>query len=93
MYGPYLTIAEIKAQYPNQWVLIGNPKLTKYHDVLGGVVIFCCANREEFHKRFRAWPDDPTIQHTASYFTGNPGRRFGDVIPDSEVSESEAPPR
>ena len=23
-----LTIAEIKAQYPDQWVLVGNPELT-----------------------------------------------------------------
>ena len=32
-----LTIAEIKAQYPDQWVLVGNPELTD-PSILGSIV-------------------------------------------------------
>ena len=36
----YLTMTEIEAKYPNEWVLINNPKTTKYQQVLGGYVIY-----------------------------------------------------
>ena len=36
----YMTMAEIEATYPNEWVLINNPKTTKYQVVLGGYVIY-----------------------------------------------------
>lgn len=39
MAGEYLTMAEIEARYPNEWVLIDRPKTTKYQQVLGGYVI------------------------------------------------------
>lgn len=32
-----LTIAEIKARYPNQWVLVGNPELTD-PSILGSII-------------------------------------------------------
>ncbi|MEY4937244.1 MAG: hypothetical protein RIS64_3603 [Bacteroidota bacterium] len=32
-----LTIAQIREKFPNQWVLIGNPELTKM-DTLGSIV-------------------------------------------------------
>lgn len=32
-----LTVAEIKAQYPDQWVLVGNPELTA-PNILGSIV-------------------------------------------------------
>jgi hypothetical protein len=32
-----LTIAEIKAKYPNQWVLVGNPELTD-PSILGSII-------------------------------------------------------
>jgi hypothetical protein len=40
MAEPYLTMAEIEAKYPNEWVLIDNPNTTKYQQVLGGHVIY-----------------------------------------------------
>jgi hypothetical protein len=40
MNDPYLTMAEIEAKYPNQWVLINKPKATKSQEVLGGYVIY-----------------------------------------------------
>ena len=35
----YQTMAEIEKLYPNEWVLIDDPKATKYHVVLGGFVV------------------------------------------------------
>jgi hypothetical protein len=40
MNEPYLTMAEIEAKYPNEWVLINKPKATKHQEVLGGYVIY-----------------------------------------------------
>jgi hypothetical protein len=37
MPAPVLTIAEIKIQYPDQWVLVGNPQLT-HPSILGSIV-------------------------------------------------------
>ncbi len=41
-----LTIAEIKAQYPDQWVLVGNPQMredalgTIIKKIMSGIVLF-----------------------------------------------------
>ena len=35
----YQTMAEIEKLYPNEWVLIDDPKTTKYQVVLGGYVV------------------------------------------------------
>ena len=40
MTEPYMKMAEIETKYPNQWVLINQPKTTKYQQVLGGHVIY-----------------------------------------------------
>jgi hypothetical protein len=55
MNEPYLTMAEIEAKYPNEWVLISNPKLTRYQEVLGGQVVLHCADRAEFLRRVGEW--------------------------------------
>jgi hypothetical protein len=65
----YLTMAEIEAKYPNEWVLLANPKVTKYQEVLGGVVILHAPDREEFYRLMEAW-DDPEVVHLASRYTG-----------------------
>ncbi|MDB5312779.1 MAG: hypothetical protein JWO38_6981 [Gemmataceae bacterium] len=36
----YLTMAEIEARYPNEWVLIDRPRKTRYEEVLGGYVVY-----------------------------------------------------
>jgi len=38
MYGPYMTIAEITAKYPDEWVFLANPT-TSRQGVTGGYVI------------------------------------------------------
>lgn len=70
MYGPYLTIAEVKAKYPNALVLLANPT-TSRQGVTGGHVIFHAADREEFNRLFDAW-DDPKVKHLATWYTGEP---------------------
>jgi hypothetical protein len=42
----YLTFDEIKQRYPNEWVLLGNPKSNDV-DVLGGIVLFHSTNKKE----------------------------------------------
>ena len=41
-----LTIAEIKVQYPDQWVLLGNP-LIKSTKVLTGIVLYHSKDKKE----------------------------------------------
>lgn len=48
------TIEEIKAEYPNQWVLVGNPELsnpelldTMLHQLVRGVVLLASKDRRE----------------------------------------------
>ena len=41
-----LTIAEIKATYPDEWVLVGNPTIERAK-VLGGVVLFHSKDKRE----------------------------------------------
>jgi hypothetical protein len=69
MYGPYLTIAEINAKYPNEWVFLANPTATRYHEVTGGYVILHAADRAEYLRLVGEW-DDPQIKHLASHYTG-----------------------
>ncbi|MCC7224908.1 MAG: hypothetical protein IT273_14370 [Chitinophagales bacterium] len=41
-----LTIEEIKAQYPDQWVLVGNP-IIKDTKLLNGIVLFHSKDKKE----------------------------------------------
>ncbi len=81
MYGPYMTVAEIEAKYPNQFILIGNPTLSRYHEVRGGYVVLRAADRDEFYRRFEEWSGDPTIKHLASWYTGKDTSGIGEVLP------------
>jgi hypothetical protein len=42
----HITFEEIKKLYPNEWVLLGNPK-TDGMDVLGGVVLYHSKDKKE----------------------------------------------
>lgn len=46
MTNSYLTLEELKKLYPNEWVLLGNPKL-KNTTVLGGVVLYHSKDKKE----------------------------------------------
>jgi hypothetical protein len=63
-------MAEIETKYPNQWVLIANPKMgRKPKWVLGGHVVLHSPDRAEFLRMLGEW-DDPEVMHTASWYTG-----------------------
>lgn len=68
MYGPYLTVTELKTKYPNQWVLLGNPTKSR-HDVTGGYVLCSAADPSGLYEFMIEW-DDPAVKHTASWYTG-----------------------
>jgi len=46
-----LTIAEIKSQFANEWVLIDDPTTDERLEVLSGRVVLHCNDREEFDRR------------------------------------------
>ena len=83
MAEPYMTMAEIAAKYPNEWVLIANPtKKRRSQAPTGGQVVIHCADRAEFLLRFAEW-DDPNCKHVATWYMGK--ERGEDIMPaDSE---------
>ena len=69
-YGPYLTIAEINAKYPNELVLLANPTHRRGSGwPTGGYVVLHAPDRAEFDRQFDAW-DDPEVKHLANHWTG-----------------------
>ena len=75
-----LTLAEIKTQYPDQWVLVGNPQLTEptilgsiVSKLINGVVLVASKDRREIGykgREARKGYDSVTI-----IFTGEIARR------------------
>ena len=45
----YQTIQEIKKQFPDEWILLGNPKMEET-TVLGGVVVYHSTNKKDLLK-------------------------------------------
>lgn len=45
--GPYQTIEEIEAQYPDHWIWIDRPAQAPTGKVIGGHVIFASQDRDE----------------------------------------------
>ena len=63
-----LTMAEIEARYPSEWVLIGGPKTNEALEVLSGRVLLHNPDRDEFDRQavnFRGG-------RSAIIFTGEP---------------------
>ncbi|TAF73226.1 MAG: hypothetical protein EAZ53_13275 [Bacteroidetes bacterium] len=70
-----LTINQIKAQYPNQWVLVGNPELenpevngTIVSKLLKGIVLLASTNKREIG--FKAKEVQYKVNKTACIYTG-----------------------
>ena len=83
MAEPYLTMAEIEARYPNEWVFLINPThRRKWGALTGGCVVFHSPDRAEFLRMVGEW-DDPSVKHTASWYTGK------DTADDIEPVEPE----
>lgn len=70
MAEPYMTMAEIEAKYPNEWVFLANPTSRgKSLEVTGGCVVLHCTDRAEFIRRVF---DFPEVKDGALLFTGPP---------------------
>lgn len=83
MSEPYLTMAEIKQRYPNEWVLIDDPKLSRVQEILGGRVVVHSPDRAEFDRLWDAW-DSAGSTAIATWYTGR--------VPPSEVLPPEVTP-
>lgn len=46
MESTYSTIEDLKARYPNEWVLLGEPKM-KNTTVLGGILLYHSVDKKE----------------------------------------------
>jgi hypothetical protein len=70
MADDYLTMAEIEAKYPNEWVLIAEPKSKRGSQaVLGGRVAFHTPDRDELDRRLDEFRH---ITRGAILYTGKP---------------------
>jgi hypothetical protein len=71
MAEPYLTMAEIEAKYPNQWVLINRPtKDQRTGRTSGGIVVLHSAERADFDQRFEQSLE--SVGDCAILYTGKP---------------------
>lgn len=84
MREPYLTMAEIERQYPNEWVLIDSPTTRgKLLEVTGGHVVLHCADRAEFLRRVEEW-DGSGSRLSAVRYVGRFPEENDEVIPAGE---------
>jgi hypothetical protein len=79
MAEPYLTMAEIEAAYPNQWVILDRPRSDRYGNLLGGHVIASTPDREERDRQLEQLP--PHLTHVATLHTGVRPFTVGPVVP------------
>ena len=70
-----LSIDQIKAQYPNQWILVGNPELSNpeingsiLSKLIRGIVLFASKDKREL--AYRATELRKSVNDTACIFTG-----------------------
>lgn len=69
LYGPYMTMDEIRAKYPKEWVFLAKPTKNS-QGVTGGHVILHHPDRAEYLRLFDACPEIPDVDHYASDYTG-----------------------
>lgn len=46
MENTYQTLKDVQTNFPNEWILFGNPNITK-SKVLGGIVLYHSADKKE----------------------------------------------
>ena len=66
---PYLTMAEIEAKYPDEWVLLTDLRVGRSQQLLGGRVLAHDPDRDRMHDAVMQLPGRETI---AVRFTGRP---------------------
>jgi hypothetical protein len=62
-----LTLAEIEARFPKEWVLLGDPKTNEYQQILSGRLLFHSADRDEVDRQAILLS---TPRHIAVSYTG-----------------------
>jgi hypothetical protein len=62
-----LTMAEIEARFPKEWVLLGDPETNEYQEVLRGRLIFHSSDRDEVDRQALLLP---IPRHIAIFYTG-----------------------
>jgi hypothetical protein len=74
-YMEILTIEQIRNQYPNQWVLVGNPEINDpevngsiISKLLSGIVLYASKDKREIG--FKAKDVRGAVAKTACVFTG-----------------------
>jgi hypothetical protein len=69
--GPVENINKIKQQYPDEWVLLGNPTWDSYHlEVLSGIPLYHSADKREVYylgKPLTADYDKITLIYTGTF--------------------------
>ena len=81
MAEPYMTMAEIEAQYPNEWVLIDNPIMNRDHEIIGGHIVLHCADRAEFLRRVGDGEGDLSGKHAAVRYIGRFPEEDESILP------------
>ena len=84
LYGPYMTMAEIKAKYPDEWVFLANPTADRNQEVTGGHIIVHSADPAEYRRLVEEYPEIPDVRHFASWYTGEPKDDFEFLPLDAE---------
>ena len=89
MNDPYLTLAEIEQRFPNEWVMLRDPRVDRRTQAaVGGYLLFHSGDRAEFDRLIRAVPPNTSgvPQHFACVYTGE--HRFeDDLVEESEPQE------
>ncbi len=61
-----LTLAQIEARFPSEWVLVADPELTDSLTVVRGQVVWHSPNRDDVYRRAR----ELRPRHSAILYTG-----------------------
>jgi hypothetical protein len=61
-----LTLDQIEGRFPSEWILVGDPELTKTFLVVRGKVLCHSANRDDVYRKAR----ELRPRHSAIVYTG-----------------------
>ena len=69
--GIRLTADEVKARYPDEWVLLGDLDADRWGNLVAGTLLYHSRDKADVHREVRAHQPG----HFAIYFTGEPSPR------------------
>ncbi len=72
--GEYMTIEEVNARFPDEWVLLGDPRTNEFHEVIGGTLLIHSKDRDTFDEQVKTIKE----KHLAFHYTG-------EVIPKGAI--------